>query len=83
MTVCARAAQAGGLRPQQPQVGLRDRVHALLPARCRRAADRQRALKRARVDCANLFSTQSAIEANGFRSLEDPGASPRCKPSSR
>jgi osmoprotectant transport system substrate-binding protein len=30
------------------------------------------ALKDGKVDCANLFSTQSAIEANGFISLEDP-----------
>jgi osmoprotectant transport system substrate-binding protein len=30
------------------------------------------ALKSGKVDCANLFSTQSAIEANGFISLEDP-----------
>jgi osmoprotectant transport system substrate-binding protein len=30
------------------------------------------ALKARKVDCANLFSTQSAIPANGFISLEDP-----------
>jgi osmoprotectant transport system substrate-binding protein len=30
------------------------------------------ALKDGKVDCANLFSTQSAIEANGFISLADP-----------
>ena len=30
------------------------------------------ALKEGKVDCANLFSTQSAIAANGFVSLEDP-----------
>jgi osmoprotectant transport system substrate-binding protein len=30
------------------------------------------ALKAGKVDCANLFSTQSAIPANGFVSLEDP-----------
>jgi osmoprotectant transport system substrate-binding protein len=30
------------------------------------------ALKDGKVDCANLFSTQSAIAANGFISLEDP-----------
>jgi hypothetical protein len=30
------------------------------------------ALKAGKVDCANLFSTQSAIPANGFISLEDP-----------
>jgi osmoprotectant transport system substrate-binding protein len=30
------------------------------------------ALKDGKVDCANLFSTQSAIPANGFISLEDP-----------
>jgi len=30
------------------------------------------ALKKGKVDCANLFSTQSAIAANGFISLEDP-----------
>lgn len=30
------------------------------------------ALKEGKVDCANLFSTQSAIEANGFVSLQDP-----------
>ncbi len=30
------------------------------------------ALKAGKVDCANLFSTQSAIEVNGFVSLEDP-----------
>jgi osmoprotectant transport system substrate-binding protein len=30
------------------------------------------ALKSGKVDCANLFSTQSAIAANGFISLEDP-----------
>jgi osmoprotectant transport system substrate-binding protein len=30
------------------------------------------ALKSGKVDCANLFSTQSAIPQNGFISLEDP-----------
>jgi osmoprotectant transport system substrate-binding protein len=30
------------------------------------------ALKSGKVDCANLFSTQSAIPENGFVSLEDP-----------
>jgi osmoprotectant transport system substrate-binding protein len=30
------------------------------------------ALKSGKVDCANLFSTQSAIAANGFVSLSDP-----------
>jgi osmoprotectant transport system substrate-binding protein len=30
------------------------------------------ALKGGKVDCANLFSTQSAIPANGFISLDDP-----------
>jgi osmoprotectant transport system substrate-binding protein len=30
------------------------------------------ALEEGNVDCANLFSTQSAIEANGFVLLEDP-----------
>jgi osmoprotectant transport system substrate-binding protein len=30
------------------------------------------ALKSGKVDCANLFSTQSAIPANGFITLEDP-----------
>jgi osmoprotectant transport system substrate-binding protein len=30
------------------------------------------ALKSGKVDCANLFSTQSAIAVNGFVSLEDP-----------
>ena len=30
------------------------------------------ALKEGKVDCANLFSTQSAIEVNGFVSLTDP-----------
>ena len=30
------------------------------------------ALKSGKVDCANLFSTQSAIPANGFVSLADP-----------
>jgi osmoprotectant transport system substrate-binding protein len=30
------------------------------------------ALKSGKVDCANLFSTQSAIPANGFVTLEDP-----------
>ena len=30
------------------------------------------ALKSGKVDCANLFSTQSAIPANGFVSLQDP-----------
>jgi osmoprotectant transport system substrate-binding protein len=30
------------------------------------------ALKAGKVDCANLFSTQSAIPQNGFISLEDP-----------
>jgi osmoprotectant transport system substrate-binding protein len=30
------------------------------------------ALKSGKVDCANLFSTQSAIPQNGFVSLEDP-----------
>jgi osmoprotectant transport system substrate-binding protein len=30
------------------------------------------ALKSGKVDCANLFSTQSAIPVNGFVSLEDP-----------
>jgi osmoprotectant transport system substrate-binding protein len=30
------------------------------------------ALKDGKVDCANLFSTQSAIPANGFITLEDP-----------
>ncbi len=30
------------------------------------------ALKSGKVDCANLFSTQSAIGVNGFVSLEDP-----------
>ncbi len=30
------------------------------------------ALKSGKVDCANLFSTQSAITVNGFVSLEDP-----------
>jgi osmoprotectant transport system substrate-binding protein len=30
------------------------------------------ALQAGKVDCANLFSTQSAIEANGFVSLTDP-----------
>ncbi len=30
------------------------------------------ALKDGKVDCANLFSTQSAITQNGFVSLEDP-----------
>ncbi|MDQ3822380.1 MAG: ABC transporter substrate-binding protein [Actinomycetota bacterium] len=30
------------------------------------------ALEAGKVDCANLFSTQSAIEVNGFVALEDP-----------
>jgi osmoprotectant transport system substrate-binding protein len=30
------------------------------------------ALKAGKVDCANLFSTQSAIAANGFITLQDP-----------
>ncbi len=30
------------------------------------------ALQSGKIDCANLFSTQSAIEVNGFVSLEDP-----------
>jgi osmoprotectant transport system substrate-binding protein len=30
------------------------------------------ALKANKVNCANLFSTQSAIPANGFITLEDP-----------
>ena len=30
------------------------------------------ALKAGKVDCANLFSTQSAIPANDFVTLEDP-----------
>ena len=30
------------------------------------------ALRDGKVDCANLFSTQSAIEVNGFVSLDDP-----------
>jgi osmoprotectant transport system substrate-binding protein len=30
------------------------------------------ALEEGKVDCANLFSTQSAIEVNGFVSLTDP-----------
>ena len=65
----SRAVTASGSRGSSRAYGVD--VQGVQAARRRRAAS-VAALKDNKVNCANLFSTQSAIPANGFVTLEDP-----------